>query len=66
MKVRLKSNFFAPDGRFLRKHTEPYDLPDSWRDKLPRTATVLEEPKAQQAAEDAKATVSKSPEKKEQ
>lgn len=44
MKVKLKRNWFGPDGGRYRERSNPHEMPDDWKAKLPPGAVVLEEP----------------------
>lgn len=48
MKVILKSDLFTPMGRFRKTENSRYptELPDDVLPHLPKTATVVEEPKS--------------------
>lgn len=54
MKVLLKNNWFAPGSvRYRANVSGPaYDMPDDWRDKLPSTAIVEDEPVKDEPVED--------------
>ncbi len=45
MKVKLRQVWFSPEGGRLRPH-KVHEIPDEWRNKLPRTAEVVEPPRA--------------------
>lgn len=44
MKVIFNNDFFGPNHTLYRKDTE-YDVPDEWKDLLPKGAKVLKESK---------------------
>ena len=43
MKVRFKNNWFGPDGTLYRASRSPHSLPNDWKEKLPKSAEVLDE-----------------------
>lgn len=45
MLVKLKNNWFDPSGTYRKASRSPHTVPDSWKDKLPTSAEVLDEPK---------------------
>lgn len=49
MRIKLLSHWFGPDGTLRRKGRE-YLVPDGWKDLVPATATVLDEPKPEPKA----------------
>ena len=57
MWVRLKQGWFAPDARLYDPRKQRvHELPDEWKDVLPRSAKIVSygeaEPTGRQAAED--------------
>lgn len=50
MLVKLKNNWFDPSGTYRKASRSPHAVPDAWKDKLPASAEVLEEPKKEKAA----------------
>lgn len=41
MRVRLKNDWFAPNGILYRTVDNPHTFPDSWQDSLPPSAVLL-------------------------
>lgn len=57
MQVKLKRDWFAPDGSRKRARDNPHQFPQGWKDRLPPNAEVIAEaptpkPSAKKAAED--------------
>lgn len=48
MQVKLFNNWFAPDGSLYQASHSPHNFPDSWKDKLPKTAKILDEDKEEE------------------
>ncbi len=44
MKVIFRRNYFGPNGSRHRPGVE-YDVPDSWKAQLPKSATIVDEEK---------------------
>ena len=45
MKVKLRQVWFSPEGGRLRPN-KVHEVPDGWAKQLPRTAEVVEPPRA--------------------
>lgn len=43
MKVNLAMDWFGPDAKRYRKANNPQELPDSFRELLPKSAKIVEE-----------------------
>jgi len=44
MEVKLKQNFFGPDGRLYRKtNSGTTTVPDKFKDKLPTSSVIVSE-----------------------
>ena len=41
MEVKLRNDWFAPDGNLYRQKDNPHSFQDEWKDKLPKSAKVL-------------------------
>ena len=50
MLVKLKNNWFDPSGRYLKATKGPHEVPESWKDKLPASAEVVEAKKESKPA----------------
>lgn len=42
IEVKLRNNWFGPDGGFYKTTRNPHIMPSDWKDKLPKSATVSE------------------------
>lgn len=42
MLIKLKNNWFTPAGQYLKANKSPHEVPDSWKDKLPASAEVVD------------------------
>lgn len=51
MLVKLRTNWFGPDGKFYSSVHNPHNMPESYRDKLPKSAKI-EEVKAEKPAKE--------------
>lgn len=50
MLVKLTNNWFDPSGTYRLASHSPHTFPDSWKDKLPGSAKILEEDKEEKKA----------------
>ena len=42
MLVNLRRGWFAPNGTVYQPAGNPHEMPDSWKDRLPSTASIAE------------------------
>lgn len=43
MLVKLARNWFGPDASLREVRNNPHDLPDSWKDILPKGADIVDD-----------------------
>lgn len=41
MLVKLKRNWFGPDGSLYRTRDNPHSIPSDWKDQLPKGSDIL-------------------------
>jgi|TARA_Y100000310_G_scaffold132889_1_gene131829 hypothetical protein len=61
IKIRLRRNWYTPGGFRIRAHKtrydEPAEVPEEWRDKLPKDAVIVSD----QSSEEAEVEVEEDP-----
>ena len=63
MLVKLRRNWFAPNGEFFQCDQGPVEMPDAWKSQLPTTAQVLEKAEVVEEAAEAEPVVEVKPKK---
>ena len=56
MLVNLKRGWFAPNGSCYKPADNPHDMPGSWKELLPSTASVVAAPVVEDVEEEAPKT----------